>query len=307
MPRETFVYPVEEREARELAKLLKEYPELKSYRLSVIWPLDEERKQMLRILADENSLTTEDEQFLIDKSKGAPDVYESSAALEILRIKTVYKDAIGNKMRRGTKRWLLGSRKAIFATPVPEAVAQRLAETKRQFDELRKEFPDVFGIIILGSAIKGYAGHESDLDYILLTNNQRALELFKTRLEERGIVCHAISKGIPKEEVYTSKEKGWWGLTNPADFFEGLYLGDRNALLAYQQAVVSNVDEERWKTLRDDVKWTEMLEMHSRYKAGEHLAIGDYEIDKINATTLLTRVPPPLEEARRHILGKGKK
>ena len=183
---------------------------------------------------------------------------------------------------------LLGSRKAVFATPHTEAIAAKIKSLQKISDALAKEFPEHFvGLTVVGSIPKGYANSSSDADlFYLHTGKTYAIEdeiqdRLRRNATQEGIEIQAFPLDLNGPSVHNA-------------LFQGLFFGDREKLFDAQKKAVATATPEQWEKLVSNAKGTEgdytkVLERHS--------VSPDKLISLIYATHLL-RVPPDLKQMR---------
>lgn len=360
MPRERFIFPVEEGPKEELLGELNDYsPELRDVKLSVIWPLDREEKQFLDLAAREtisledgdiilNFLSDEDEAKkiaslnLIESSvlsghfpeELVPQVasiterrmaelvqrweersspvnhWEDHEYWALKRVLDLLKRGIPSPSEDSSTatpkvhKWLLGSRKPIFGTNFPREAAERLVKVKKVFNSIKKSEKEgehesswykhhgLDGVVVVGSTTKGYVTPGSDLDFMLLTKNEDVIQEFRKQLESNRIVPCELSK------QYQGDVEADRYLDSVAHLFTGVYIGDREALYRHQRTAISTITVEEWEEIRLRIAVNETLDE----KAKSRLGLTQQELRKINAATLITRVPPPLEEAKKVVL-----
>ncbi|MCM8787157.1 MAG: HEAT repeat domain-containing protein [Candidatus Omnitrophica bacterium] len=114
-------------------------------------------------------------------------------------------------------------------------------------NDLRKEYPNLIGLSILGSLSKGYwAPVTSDIDWGLIAEGEISQELinkFRERCEKAGFnLCYDNSLSIDNLNYQNPK--------NLEVAFNGLFLGDRQKLKKIQSMIINSITSEKWDSIR---------------------------------------------------------
>lgn len=200
------------------------------------------------------------------------------------------------KKAKGAKehKWLLATRKPLFATPHTKELAERILKIQEIVKNLKEKYKDDFvGLTIFGSTAKGYFTkrlfHQSDLDWGIIARKKEVSEEFK-KMAKSLYLCFEHYVGM--NEKYQIQQ-------NEGMLFYGLFFGDYTKLLEIQKEFLENTSKEKWDEIRKDI-----LENETHlYKAEERFGLTKEEMEKIIQTTALLRVPPSYEETLK-IVGK---
>lgn len=186
--------------------------------------------------------------------------------------------------------WLLGSQKALFATPYTEELVKGLKEVQEINQRLKKKFGDKFiGLVVYGSSAKGYF-ENSDID--------------STFIAKEGIVYDIldfIANGLPERRLVEFHEQLAIDSNNEvmdlfgesAGLFHGIFFGDRKKLVLLQKTLLEKTSENDWDKLREKIldRETENFD-----KLAERFGLSQEETEKIKLITMLTRTPPTRDE-----------
>ena len=204
-------------------------------------------------------------------------------------------EEISNILKHEPHKWLLGSRKSLFATNYTKEMTQRLSVLQNIVNETEKKFNDRFlGIIVVGSVEKGYfnADENSDLDVIILAKDYEVSEYIHNKAKYINI-CKGV---MAMKEV----SRGKW-VENYIDFsrkiedkdelsvlFGGLFWGNRKKLLELQNNILNKMNNNDWDEIRNI-----MLSGQTRlFKAASRFEINSVKLERIKVFTALSKVPP---------------
>ncbi len=217
---------------------------------------------------------------ILKKLSQDEDPYVQKAAIEAL-----------DKME-GKYKWLLATRKPLFATSYTEELAERISNIQEIVRKLKEEFGDDFvGLVILGSTSKGYFARSSDLDWGIIAGKKEVSERFKEMAAARSLnLC--LEHFVNSNEEYQVQE----GKAATVSFlFCGLFFGDYDRLLEIQEKLLRRINPKIWDEIR-----REILANETRLaKAQERFGLEDQESEKTKQAVALLRVPPPYQEALR--------
>jgi|GEM_PF-1766851 len=203
-------------------------------------------------------------------------------------------------IRGGGYKYLISTQKPLFATPETEALIKRIRTLEGIVERLKNRFGDEFiGLIALGSISKGYFVEESDIDYAIIATNKNVLKEFKRMAKKESIILDfgyyveinqeneilkcVIAEGV--EEILTDEEV----------LFCGIFFGDPGKLKEIQKRAIQRMTSKRWDNIRKKI----MREETDLEKLCERLKIPEEEMERLILATILLRVPPSYNEARK--------
>lgn len=291
-----YLYSPNLKGVEKLQKELAKFPEFKP-RLTFHFPLDKERIHAIEMLRsgkiDKKKATAFKEsedfvmwrarEFLLSKTYGLSKGSKSEKAN-----KTLTKDFQKNK-----HLWLLGSQKALFATPYTKELVDAMTGVQNLSQKLKEKFGDKFiGITVFGGASKGYFS-KTDIDAAIIA---------KQGVREEGIYQY-IKEQLPSRHIYELFHVPTlidWGdevldLCGESErLFHGLFFGDNNKLLRLQKTLLEKTNENDWDNLRKDILERETENFETL--AGR-FGLTQEETEKVKIITMLTRTPPTRDEA----------
>lgn len=204
-------------------------------------------------------------------------------------------------LKSGQRKWLLSSRKSIFASLSTKDLAENLAGLGKIVDDMKENFKDDFvGVMVVGSINKGYFSEQegSDVDVIVIAKGKKEVNYFIDSAAGSMRICYGLDVCFGAGHIGIDDRYGIkYG--NPSGLFYGIFLGDRQKLLKLQKKVLENEDNNGWDKIRMDIVDNET----SLGKAARRFDIRDSELEKIKQFVALLKIPPPLEEAQ-EILNK---
>lgn len=210
-----------------------------------------------------------------------------SEAIKVLFGNSKVGNKVGLDELQGYRK-LITSRKPLLASGNLEFLDHRFLALDQIAMSLEQEFGDKFsGIIIMGSTTRGYAQETSDLDAVVLGSDPQIADKFKNMADQHQIkVCTYCFMQID--------DKNDNNLEQTEKLFTGIYVGNREKLLRFQQQILSKIDQEYWDGMRGLI-----LKVNTDLtKLAVWLSVKDEEKDKIKTLIELNTVPPPLELAR---------
>ncbi|MFH1235059.1 MAG: nucleotidyltransferase domain-containing protein [Candidatus Diapherotrites archaeon] len=195
-----------------------------------------------------------------------------------------------NPAKKKGKKDLLLRRNPAFAAPdLP-----RLLSTARHLGsfsgKLRQEFgPGFVGIILIGSASKGYFAKESDIDCVVVSDREEAAKRLKQLADDAKI---GKTGPIWLNTTIVDKEPN----TETAHFlFQGLFFGDRARLKKLQRIAFERLGKDGWENARDLMLRNETL----LHQAFERLGITRPDEQRRAIAYATLRVAPPYEEMKK--------
>ena len=324
--------PSEETERQaSLKERVREAEKLYGYirpRSIISWPLSPLRREVLRILqTNERNAETLDllkSQSKIELQLGAMVDQAIKSSLTADR-HTEQIDAEREKLLR-----LLASKNPVFASPETRVMMERVKTIEDIVHQLKKDFGDKFvGLSVFGSMAKGYMCEESDLDYTIITSDDKVPEKFKMLLEKNKIRACAVARDYLKVYVEQQKQlaklsplrffkfliheqekhehmfhlRGSFLISTLASLFSGLFFGDRDAALKLQLLLLEKLGPSEW----DEVRMKILDVISTLYKAKKRFNLTTSELEKVQAASCLLRVPPPYKEALQFVRSEVKK
>lgn len=184
--------------------------------------------------ADLKMMTEDSSTWVAEKAK---EILENGLPIYLSR-----EEVDNSDLKDVPRRWLLSTRKPLFATPNSEKLCQRLNKIAAAASELRQRFGEEFiGLIIFGSTAMGYFRSNSDTDIMVVTENIDALDYFWSRYEKDLVLCHPY-RFFPQEKKRTHNELSM--------IFSGVFFGDFARLCLIQKKALAGIKPRAWDLIR---------------------------------------------------------
>ena len=174
-------------------------------------------------------------------------------------------------------------------------------------ENLRKDYPELVGLVVLGSLSKGYWRPGNDLDWGLVFDGENpisASRVEKIKSDFKRLAREAafppclgedhrslVASKIPRDDYVTLEI-----------VFNGLFFGDRKRMVEVQTEILSNINQNRWRRIQD--VWINNLNNYDKMVGRFGLSEGETTLIK-NLRVLLWRLPD-LETMRKEIAGGAK-
>ncbi len=196
---------------------------------------------------------------------------------------------------------LLWGIKPLFATTSPENLISLLNALNEAIGEINKRHPGkLIGIVLYGSTAEGYRKDDSDVDLALVVNDNEAVKDINDELRLKlGSKWHID----PFSQVVVADSKNRTDTKGAQYIFQGVFLGDRQALTQIQKATLESMSPEQWDSARRGIN--DMM-------AGPHTVgrLRDRQAIRTNAGTIeqartLIRVPYDYETTLGQLKKRG--
>lgn len=119
---------------------------------------------------------------------------------------------------------------------------------------LKEKYPELAGLVILGSLSKGYWTSNSDLDWGLVFESEQKTKKERTR-EIRGDFSRLAEENAFNLCTHGDHSLDTFNIDLADDasleiVFNGLFFGDRKRLFKVQEKILENIDKERWHEIQ---------------------------------------------------------
>lgn len=179
-------------------------------------------------------------------------------------------------------------------------IIERFYKISDVLEEIRKKYPKVIGVSVVGSFAKGYFLPSRDIDFCLIyanekeNNGYKALVDFQNELQKRGI--ELIHEGwlvdLSNIEQLNLNEFSTQLLSM---VFSGVFVGDRERLKSIQRKIIEKINPEKWEEIRKE--W--MCTTNEYYKTMERFGFSRDDISFVEAARSYLFGLPDLELARK--------
>jgi len=161
---------------------------------------------------------------------------------------------------------------------------------------IKAQYPELVGLIVLGSTSKGYWTPTSDLDWGLIfeqdkdnpdhkQNIEEIKNIFRKLASDKGFsICIDASFVASHAQDYL-KQKDFNALST---IFNGLFFGDRQKLKKIQADIISNLDSKQWNEVRKI--W--LSHLNSYIKAGGRFGFSKEQIQELQLKRGFLWCPP---------------
>ncbi len=288
-------------------------------RLTFLFPLGAERTAAMELLAESHPsarkirtlLSSSDEPVLLaalhcalkSRGGGLKKAIEALCAHPSNAVKRLAENRLAIISGRGTpalgagmwshyyhesrppkRRWLLSSRKALFATDQTDQLLHKLKTLEEISRALASEFGEDFvGLAVRGGIAKGYSTEQSDADAAIVGFNKTGLMASRAHElgEKRGLRMEMYRADPAKKPVNDS-------------LFRGLFFGDHERLFQLQKRAVDAATPKEWE---------ELVARSTKFESDVTKTILNFhfspnELLELSYAARLLRVPPDLEKMR---------
>ncbi|MCX6802705.1 MAG: nucleotidyltransferase domain-containing protein [Candidatus Diapherotrites archaeon] len=182
------------------------------------------------------------------------------------------------------RKLLLAAREPAYATPQARALLRRTALINQIAGQLEAKYGRAFiGIVVFGSASKGYFKNVSDLDFAVIAKDEAVAEEFTQIAGQyewlRPCMSHFVNPG---------------GKQNQAPLFAGIFFGNRKRLQNAQKKAFSSRTPEQWDITRAKIAKDET----NLLKAFDRFGIKSPKEQRRYIAAAAMRVPPPYNEMK---------
>ena len=192
--------------------------------------------------------------------------------------------ALDIKTDQESRQELLSTHQPSLAAPYGKAISKQILKLEHTAQDLRKKFGDLFiGVSVFGSTAKGYAHSKSDIDWGIVSTDQRPVRYFQEKMSNSLDSYYGFDIRVNKDNRVSD---------HPDILFHGLFFGNHQKLAKLQQKTLEGVNENKWDKIREKILEDET----NLNKAAERFNMKDQELDKIKQLAALNRVPPTYQE-----------